>query len=81
MIKIVSLANAGTVAPTQWFGTTDKGESVYIRYRWGRLRVCWDPSLKTIFEKVLTTEPDGYMEYDQLKAILAGEFELPERET
>lgn len=39
MEKIVKLIKTCDACPSQWEGKTDKGEKVYIRYRWGCLRV------------------------------------------
>lgn len=34
-----SITNLGTSCPTQWEGITEKGEHIYIRYRFGYLYV------------------------------------------
>jgi hypothetical protein len=39
VIRLVELHEEGTSAPAQWNGKTDDGRNVYVRYRWGCLRV------------------------------------------
>ena len=39
MIKIKELKQTCLCFPSQWEGSLETGESIYIRYRWGRLSV------------------------------------------
>ncbi len=50
--------------PSQWEGTTIKGRKIYIRYRWGYLRV--DIDGKTIYMKSHGDGLDGMMDTDDM---------------
>ena len=39
MIKVKSITNTCSMCPSQWEGITLDGKKVYVRYRWGYLRV------------------------------------------
>ena len=79
MIKVVELKRTCWACPSQWEGKTDAGNDVYIRYRWGYLRVDLDG--QEIFGKQIDESGwDGIMDYDKLKEIVKEEMELPEVE-
>lgn len=39
---VVSLTSEGSFSPAKWSGKTSTGRSVFFRYRWGKLTVCFD---------------------------------------
>lgn len=41
-MKITSLMQTCFACPSQWEGKTEKGQYLYIRYRWGYLRMTLD---------------------------------------
>lgn len=49
MIVVSKLTKTCPASPAQWSGVTDKGEEVYVRYRWGYLRV--EVNEETVFAK------------------------------
>ena len=72
MYVVKELTRTCDSCPSQWEGTTAKGESVYIRYRWGELDV------EIGGESVVSMSPsdshgmDGVMSDEKLFKILSG---------
>lgn len=79
MIRVLRLERTCLAVPSQWEGGTANAERVYIRYRWGTLRV--DVEGETVYEETVGDDLDGYMEYEDLKGQLAGIMALPEQES
>ena len=90
MIKVKNIILTCIACPAQWEGITEDNCIVYIRYRHGKLRIHkglpgYDikdtlKSDRIIFEKTLTTEDDGWLDYEDLKIIAKDLLELPEIE-
>jgi hypothetical protein len=75
MITVKRIKNTCGACPSQWEGTTESGDSIYIRLRHGSLRV--DLKGDTIYHSY----PDGFdgcMNYEELKAHVGHLLELPE---
>jgi hypothetical protein len=85
MIKITEIRRTCFACPAQWEGKCELG-CVYIRFRWGHLRVGLGPTVNDavaadpIFEWDHSDDLSGHMEYDELKRITAGVLNFPERE-
>ena len=82
IITVKKLVKTCFACPAQWEGETDDNRLVYIRYRWGYLSVRISEPNKTnitdavrgdeIFGKDLNDPFGGYMENDELEAVLNG---------
>lgn len=71
MLLIVKLKQTCHACPSQWEGKTDNGKDVYIRYRWGILRV--DLNGSEIFcEDIAGDGLDGVLSTEELKTVLMG---------
>jgi hypothetical protein len=68
MVKVVQLEKTCSACPAQWEGRDDQGQYVYIRYRWGHLRV--EVNRVEIFGEVLGDNFDGSLDYEALKQVL-----------
>jgi hypothetical protein len=85
-LKVVELAQTSDASPSQWEGKADDGRFVYVRFRWGHLRIGVGATLdeaitedrKTIFEQQLSDGLDGELSYEQLRAATKGVVEWPE---
>ena len=75
-IKVNSIKQTCGACPSQWEGETDDKKYVYVRYRWGVLRV--DVDSKTIYGEVHGDSLDGYLAYDELIAFTGHLFDWPE---
>ena len=64
MLIVKELENTCMACPSQWEGKTVANEEVYIRYRWGTLRV--DLNGETIFSADCGDAYDGSMETDEM---------------
>jgi hypothetical protein len=78
-MKVTTLTKTCIACPAQWEGKTDDDRSVYVKYRWGGLKVNVSEPGKDIWAAVdgkevlclgLTDEPDGWMENEELKPLL-----------
>ena len=70
MIKL-SLIRTCSACPSQWEGTTDKGEDVYIRYRHGEFSI--EINHEVVYERSdfkPKYEGGGYMTNDELSILL-----------
>jgi hypothetical protein len=65
----LKLENLGSSCPSQWEGTTESGNKVYVRYRWGNLRV--EINNKTLLTLKPGRDGYGYMSNAELAEILA----------
>lgn len=61
--------------PTQYEGETLTGQDVYIRYRWGTLRLDLDEV--TVYEQEIGDEFHGALDYDEMRTALHGVAVLP----
>jgi len=73
-MRIHNLKQTCCAYPSQWEAETEDGQCVYIRYRWGELKIGVAP---TMFEAIKTGEIvlysgdpyGGYMETDQMLSL------------
>lgn len=77
MIRVTKLEMTCGACPSQWQGDTDDGRPIYVRYRWGHLRVEMDDTDEVVFEWSSGDNLDGVMDLDQLKELTAGVIEWP----
>jgi hypothetical protein len=68
MIKVKKIDHTCIACPSQWEGTTVDGKELYVRYRWGILRIDLDG--ETIFKQQLGDELDGIIEWEDIEDIL-----------
>lgn len=88
MIKVVSVRRTCLACPSQFEGTTDKGEYVYARYRGGRMRVDVAPDERawsiaghntyTVYQESFGDPLDGYITFEELKEHTVGVLKWPE---
>jgi len=64
IIKVKSIHWLGGLCPTQAEGVTENNESIFIKYRDGKLRV--DISNFLIFSKKIGEDKDGDISYDNV---------------
>lgn len=82
-ITVVALRLTCGACPTQWEGRTDDGRHVYVRYRWGTLRVGVGASIEeavadhATFSRTLGDGLDGRLSYPALVAATAPRFDWP----
>jgi hypothetical protein len=81
-IDVASLTQTCPVCPSQWEGRTTDGRWVYVRYRWGRLRIGVGETLDAaidneIFVRKLGDDLDGRLSYGELKAATHGAVRWP----
>ena len=85
-LKVVELEQTCTASPSQWEGKADDGRFVYVRFRWGHLRIGVGTTLdeavcderKTVFERQLSDGLDGELSYKELRAATKGIVDWPE---
>ncbi len=83
-IRIVSLKKITDSVPAQWTGETASGPLVYIRYRFGALRVHVGPGIDEAIERDPVfvwdegDEYDGCMDEEELRELLPTWIVLPE---
>ena len=75
MFVVMELIQECSACPSSWSGKLDDGRDIFIRYRWGTLRVTenGDKSI-TLFEVDHGNPLDGFMDFDELKEALDGYF-------
>lgn len=88
MIRVVSVRRTCLACPSQFEGTTDKGEFVYARYRGAQMRVdvapdelSWNTdghNKFTVYAESFGEPFDGYITFEELKEHTAGVLEWPE---
>lgn len=74
MLKLASLTQTCGSCPSQWDGVLEDGTPVYIRYRWGFLRVDlnpWTENEREIFGQQIGDEFDGYIGERAMLAIIS----------
>ena len=64
-IEVKFLNRYTSYCPTQWEGETTNGEDVYIRYRWGFLRV--DIDGEVVFGEQIGGAFDGVLSDEEMK--------------
>ena len=69
-IEVKDLIRFTSYCPTQWEGETANGEEVYIRYRWGFLRV--DINGEEVFGVQIGDEFDGVLTDEEMKEATKG---------
>lgn len=90
-LRVRALVKTCDSCPAQWEGWTHDGRRVYVRFRWGLLRVrvgaAGDESEYAAVEgeEVFVYQGDdiwiGYLEYEGLKRLTAGVIDWPTDET
>jgi len=71
MIKIKKLEQTCYGCPSQWEGEDNERNYIYIRYRWGTLRVDYKEHFNTIFTINLDKNGwDGIIEEEEMLKIL-----------
>lgn len=68
--KVVQLIRTCFACPSQWEGKLENGDNLYVRYRWGRLRI--EINDEIVFSKQLhiETEEEVKAYYDNLRNTL-----------
>ncbi len=76
-IKKWFLTNQGTMVPSQWNGKNESGQNVYVRYRFGRLRVHLNNDLiNHLLELSYGDFGDGDMTDQELATLLKKHLEV-----
>lgn len=65
MIYVKEIQQTCGACPAQWEGETDTHERVYVRYRWGVLRV--DINDRTVFQEFLGEDQDDEKVLEEYK--------------
>ena len=87
MIKVMEAHCICCACPTTIVGTTEPGETVYARYRWGHLSVRIDPREdppfegaggEWIFSEQIGEKFDGCLTYAKLRELTLGLIEWPD---
>jgi hypothetical protein len=76
MIKVTKIIETCGACPSQWSGRTDDDKYLYIRYRWGFLRIELEGD--TIFEGTFGDSLDGVMTFEELVEHTAQEIDFSE---
>jgi hypothetical protein len=63
-VRISNLIQTCSACPSQWEAVSELGQEVYIRYRWGTLRVDLDG--EPFFETDLDDALDGFLDTDAM---------------
>lgn len=83
MIPVAMVRMTCPASPSQWEGATADGRKVYVRYRWGMLRIGLGATFQEAvadhqtFHVVLGDSLHGHLTYAQLIAATVGIFEWP----
>lgn len=76
VISVGDLKQTCSACPSQWEGTDAKGNSIYIRYRSGRLQVQQSGILleqgTTLFYQKVGDDYDGCIDLDQVIELTSG---------
>jgi len=65
MIEVEQIENTCFACPSQWAGVGKNGEDIYIRYRWGMLKLYVND--KIITQKMLGDGYDGCLDYSSMQ--------------
>jgi hypothetical protein len=65
MHTVKTITQTCFACPSQWEGQTTNGDSIYVRHRWGTLRV--DLNGKTVLSKDVGDGLSGVMNLDEVK--------------
>ena len=74
MFVVKELIQECGACPSSWSGKLEDGRSIFIRYRYGTLRVTEDRRNVTLFEIDHGDELDGLMNFKELKDVLGERF-------
>lgn len=87
--KVTTLTLTCGGCPTQWEGSLDTGECIYIRYRWGYLTIsaaptvdravsCYlvDEEARVILEQEVGNPYDGWLTAEQLVELTQSELDF-----
>lgn len=75
MLMVKRLERNCTACPSQWEGEGANGESLYIRFRWGCLRV--EVNDRTVYEEEISDGLDGYLTNEELVERTKAVLEFP----
>jgi hypothetical protein len=75
MIVVREIRKTCSACPAQWEGFTRDGRGIYVRFRYGSLRI--DISGETVFRRELSDGLDGCLSYAQLKEATVEQFSWP----
>lgn len=59
-LKFKTLEQTCGACPSQWEGKAETGEEIYIRYRWGVLRL--DVNNTTVYQEAIGASMDGLID-------------------
>jgi hypothetical protein len=75
-VRSDSLEKTCPACPSQWSAETLDGEYVYVRYRWGSLRIdvspskeAWPDQGETVFKRDIGGSLDGTISWDEVKDV------------
>ena len=80
MLNLKRLTQTSDACPSQWDGELDDGTPVYIRYRWGFLRVDlnpWTEQSQTVYGQQLGEPLHGCLIEDDMLEAIAGVMRKP----
>ena len=87
MPKVLTLKKTCLACPSQWEGTLEDGRAVYARFRHGHLSVGIGETVKEAVNSAMSDQAlyagdigdglDGYMDFEELKALLRRLLEFP----
>lgn len=63
-LKLASLTQTCEACPSQWEGTAEDGSEIYVRYRWGWLRL--EVNGEVVFRQQFGDSLDGLMEEEDM---------------
>ena len=63
-MKIHNLTQTCSVCPSQWEANTADGRKVYIRYRWGQLRVGVGDTLYDAVDDAMSVDTEPVFEHE-----------------
>lgn len=83
-IRVRKLVQIGAFHPAQWHGRTERGDYVYVRYRYGRLWIGIAPDYHrtpptTVLETGYGDLGDGYLSFRSLRKRTRGVVDWPKR--
>lgn len=66
--KVLHLTNTCYACPSQWEGTSESGDDIYIRYRWGGFRI--EVNGQVVHRQAIGDGLDGFISNEDLAKIL-----------
>lgn len=78
MITVKSIKKTSRACPAQWDGLTDDNKTVYVRYRFGQLRIEVDKN--PVFTMKAGEGYDGFMDFERIKQFTENQIVWPKTE-